>query len=100
MNQKFTLILTSLYEESHVHIVFSNSPKDFVRFPWQNQPAQSSTTAAASPPASSSGSVSSGLSRAYGSTSGQLNPGFYATVTQPLDLISEEMDPSPAQLLR
>ncbi|KAK9292677.1 hypothetical protein L1049_020655 [Liquidambar formosana] len=82
--------------------------EDFVRFPWQNQTSQSSNTVPAGPPASSSGSVSSGLSRSYVSSAGQVNPGFYSSglgatvlnaVTQPLDLISEEMDSSSAQLL-
>lgn len=63
----------------------------------------------AAPPVSSGGSVSSGLSRAYGSTSGQLNQGIYSSgqggqgysaVAQPMDLISEDMDPGSQHLLR
>ncbi|KAL6321921.1 hypothetical protein AAG906_035821 [Vitis piasezkii] len=81
--------------------------EDFVRFPWQNQSGQSSNAVPAGPPAASSGPGSSGLSRAYASSSGQLSPGFYSTgtgatglsATQPLDLISEDMDPSSAQFL-
>lgn len=81
--------------------------EDFVRFPWQNQSGQSSNAVPAGPPAASSGPGSSGLSRAYASSSGQLSPGFYSTgtgatglsATQPLDLISEDMDLSSAQFL-
>ncbi|KAL5812656.1 hypothetical protein ACOSQ3_027606 [Xanthoceras sorbifolium] len=75
--------------------------EDFVRFPWQNQPGQSSNGVP------SGGSASSGLSRAYVSPAGQHNSGLYSAglgttglnATQPLDLISEEMDPSSAHLL-
>ncbi|KAF9613129.1 hypothetical protein IFM89_005608 [Coptis chinensis] len=83
--------------------------EDFVKFPWQNQSSQSSNTVPSGPPTSSGLSVSSGLSRAYGPTSGQLNSGIYSSaqggsgfsaIAQPLDLISEEMDNSSAQLLR
>ncbi|KAK6936303.1 CCR4-NOT transcription complex subunit 1, HEAT repeat [Dillenia turbinata] len=82
--------------------------EDFVRFPWQNQPGQSSNAASAGSPASSTGPVSSGLSRAYTSSTGQLNTSFYSSglassglsaATQPLDLVSEELDPSSPQLL-
>ncbi|KAK4839920.1 hypothetical protein QYF36_025957 [Acer negundo] len=75
--------------------------EDFVRFPWQNQPGQSSNGV------SSGGSASSGLSRAYVSPAGQHNSGFYSAglgttglnATQPLDLISEEMDHNSVQIL-
>ncbi|XP_077235419.1 transcription regulator [Tasmannia lanceolata] len=79
--------------------------EDFVRFPWQNQSSQSSN---AVPAGSSGGPVNSGLSRVYGSNSGQLNSSIYSaaqvapgfsTVPQPLDLISEDMDPGSGQLL-
>ncbi|XP_010258903.1 PREDICTED: CCR4-NOT transcription complex subunit 1 isoform X3 [Nelumbo nucifera] len=82
--------------------------EDFVRFPWQNQPSQSSSTIAAGSPVSSGGSISSGLSRAYGSMSGQLSSGIYSSVQggqgfsavgQPMDIISEEMDAASTQLL-
>ncbi|KAF5180416.1 Ccr4-not transcription complex subunit [Thalictrum thalictroides] len=82
--------------------------EDFARFPWQNQPSQSSSTLPAGSLASSGLSVSSGLSHAYGPTSEQLNSGIYSqaqagsgfnAVGHPLDLISEEMDSSSAQLL-
>ncbi|KAJ4954224.1 hypothetical protein NE237_031056 [Protea cynaroides] len=76
--------------------------EDFVRFAWQNQSNQSSNAVPTSPLASSGVSISSGLSRAYGSATGQLNQGVYSsgqgaqgfgTVAQPMDLMSEEMDP-------
>lgn len=60
------------------------------------------------PPAASSGPGSSGMSRAYVSSSGQLTAGFFSpgtgaaglsSVTQPLDLISEDIDPSSSQYL-
>ncbi|KAA8539793.1 hypothetical protein F0562_026485 [Nyssa sinensis] len=82
--------------------------EDFVRFPWQNQFGQTSNAVAAGLPASSSGSVGPGVSRAYVSSTGQINPGLYSSglgatglsaVAQPIDLISEEMDPGSAQLL-
>ncbi|KAK6926414.1 CCR4-NOT transcription complex subunit 1, domain 4, partial [Dillenia turbinata] len=76
--------------------------QDFVRFPWQNQSGQSSNAASAGS-GSSTGPVSSGLSRAYTSSTGQLNSSFHSSglsaATQPLDLVSEEMDPSSPQLL-
>ncbi|XP_058085160.1 uncharacterized protein LOC131232729 isoform X2 [Magnolia sinica] len=77
----------------------------FVRLPWQNQ--SSSNAVPSGPPGSSGNPVSSGMSRVYGSTSGQLNSSIYSaaqvasglgTVTQPLDLIPEEMDPASALL--
>ncbi|KAL5999839.1 hypothetical protein ACLOJK_038126 [Asimina triloba] len=75
----------------------------FVRLPWQNQ---SSTNAVPSGPSGSSGNpVSSGMPRVYGSTSGQLSSSIYSAAqaasglgTQPLDLISEDMDPGSALL--
>ncbi|XP_043707891.1 CCR4-NOT transcription complex subunit 1-like isoform X2 [Telopea speciosissima] len=76
--------------------------EDFVRYAWQNQSNQSSNAVPASPPASSGVSISSGMSRAYGSTIGQLNQGVYSSgqgaqgfgaVAQPMDLMSEEIDP-------
>ncbi|XP_031259158.1 CCR4-NOT transcription complex subunit 1-like [Pistacia vera] len=80
--------------------------EDFVRFPWQNQSGQSSNTVLSGPHTPSGVSVSSGLSRTYVSSAGQLNPGFYSAglgtiglsaVTQPSDV--EEMEPSSAQFL-
>ncbi|PIA29475.1 hypothetical protein AQUCO_06000080v1 [Aquilegia coerulea] len=82
--------------------------EDFARFPWQNQSSQSSNALPAGSLASSGLSVSSGLSHAYGPTSGQLNSGIYSpaqassgfsAVGHPVDLISEEMDSSSAQIL-
>ncbi|KAK1578369.1 hypothetical protein Q3G72_029758 [Acer saccharum] len=75
--------------------------EDFVRFPWQNQPGQSSNGVSAG------GSASSGLPRAYVSPAGQHNSGFYSAglgttglnATQSLDLISEEMDHNSVQIL-
>ncbi|PIA50222.1 hypothetical protein AQUCO_01300751v1 [Aquilegia coerulea] len=82
--------------------------EDFARFPWQNQSSQSSNALPAGSLASSGLPVSTGLSRAYGPTSGQLNssiyspaqvgPGFSAGA-HPLDLITEEMDSTSGQLL-
>ncbi|KAF5204452.1 Ccr4-not transcription complex subunit [Thalictrum thalictroides] len=82
--------------------------EDFARFPWQNQSSQSSNPLPAGSVASSGLPVSAVLSRAYGPTSGQLNssiyspaqtgPGFSA-MAHPLDLITEDMDSSSAQLL-
>ncbi|KAK1305818.1 hypothetical protein QJS10_CPA10g00894 [Acorus calamus] len=78
---------------------------DFVRFPWQNQPSQSSSALNAQPLSSGSLTGSSGP-RGYNSSpnrlnstlfsSAQLTPGFG---TQSLDLISEDMEPGPTQLL-
>ncbi|XXG66487.1 hypothetical protein AAC387_Pa06g0046 [Persea americana] len=82
--------------------------EDFVRFPWQNQSTQSSNAVTAGLPGSSGGSASSGLSRVYGSSSGQPNSSIYSTaqmipgfstVPQSLDLIPEEMDSASAQFL-
>ncbi|XP_043718243.1 CCR4-NOT transcription complex subunit 1-like isoform X3 [Telopea speciosissima] len=82
--------------------------EDFVTFAWQNHSNPSSNAVPAAPPVSSTVSVSSGQSRAYGSTTGQLNQGAYSSeqgaqgfgaVAQPMDLMSEEMDPGSQQLL-
>ncbi|KAK3001987.1 hypothetical protein RJ639_020386, partial [Escallonia herrerae] len=79
--------------------------EDFVRLPWQNQPSQNSNSAPVGP-LSSSGGVG-GLSRGYGSASGQLNPGIYSsgvggtgigTVAHSLDLVTDEMDSSSVKL--
>ncbi|XP_059666940.1 uncharacterized protein LOC132312554 isoform X2 [Cornus florida] len=81
--------------------------EDFVRFPWQNQSGNTNAVPSGLP-ASSSGSVGSGVSHAFVSTTVQLNPGLYSSgpgatgsgaVAQPVDFISEEMDPSSDQLL-
>ncbi|MQM09385.1 hypothetical protein Taro_042254 [Colocasia esculenta] len=81
--------------------------EDFVRFPWQNQTGQSSNAAPAGQSVTTSGSVSSAVPHVYGSSSGQLNSSVYLTpqvapgfssAAQPLDFISEEMDPGSAQL--
>ncbi|KAF6141661.1 hypothetical protein GIB67_001213 [Kingdonia uniflora] len=75
--------------------------EDFARVPWQNQSNQTSNVPSG-PPASSGGSITSGLSRVYGATSGQLNAGIYSSAQggqQTLDLISDEVDPGSAQLL-
>ncbi|XP_057952190.1 uncharacterized protein LOC131146551 isoform X3 [Malania oleifera] len=82
--------------------------EDFVRFPWQNQPGQNSNVVPAGSPASSSSSVSSAISHGYAPSGRQLNPGFYSSglaatglsaVTQPLDIVPEDMDANSAQLL-
>ncbi|KAF8380510.1 hypothetical protein HHK36_027997 [Tetracentron sinense] len=73
--------------------------EDFVQFPWQNKSSQSSNANAAGPPASSGGPVSSGLSCAYGSRSRQLNSGIYSYGQGDPEFISEEMDPTSAQLI-
>ncbi|XP_015889443.2 uncharacterized protein LOC107424219 isoform X1 [Ziziphus jujuba] len=64
--------------------------EDFVRLPWQNQSSQSSH---AVPAGASTSSASAGLASVYGSTSGQLNPGYssgpgntgFEAVSRPLD---------------
>ncbi|KAI3874808.1 hypothetical protein MKW98_019381 [Papaver atlanticum] len=81
--------------------------EDFVRFPWKNQPSQSTNALPAGQSASFTGdSGSSSLPRSNGPASGQLNSTVYSTVqggpgfgsvAQPLDLISEVMDPASAQ---
>lgn len=78
--------------------------QDFVRLPWQNQSSHSSNALAV---ASSGSPASSGMSRVYSSASGQLNPGIYSSGLgntgiqhQPLDIVSEEMESSSAQLHR
>ncbi|KAJ4706647.1 Transcription regulator [Melia azedarach] len=82
------------------HLSYSQQQvyNDFVRFPWQNRADLSSKAVPSGLHSSSGGSIAAG----------QLNPGFYSAglgaagsaVTQPFDHISEEMDPSSAQLLR
>ncbi|KAI3986448.1 hypothetical protein MKX01_037730 [Papaver californicum] len=82
--------------------------EDFVRFPWQNQPSQSTKALPAGQSASfTGGSGSSSVPRSKGPASGQPNPTVYSTTqggpgfgstTQPLDLISEDMDPSSMQI--
>ncbi|KAK4372034.1 hypothetical protein RND71_007418 [Anisodus tanguticus] len=73
--------------------------EDFVRLPWQNQSSQSSNAVLATPPTSSG---SGGVTRAYMSGTGQVNPNLYSSglvtagisaVPQPLE-ISEEIDTS------
>ncbi|KAI3908415.1 hypothetical protein MKW92_020455 [Papaver armeniacum] len=81
--------------------------EDFVRFPWQNQPSQSTNALPAGQATSFTGdSGCSNLPRSNGPASGQLNSTVYSTVqggpgfvsvAQPLDLISEDMDPASAQ---
>ncbi|KAI8024154.1 CCR4-NOT transcription complex subunit 1 [Camellia lanceoleosa] len=76
----------------------------FVRLPWQNQSNHSSNALSGGPSASS---VNAGMSRVYSSASGQPSPGIYSSgvgntgitaMAQPLDLFSEEMESSSAQL--
>ncbi|XP_059312955.1 uncharacterized protein LOC132064095 isoform X1 [Lycium ferocissimum] len=73
--------------------------EDFVRLPWQNQSSQSANAVPAAP---STSSGSGGVSRAYMSGTGQMNPNLYSSglvnagisaVPQPLE-ISEEIDTS------
>ncbi|CAN4125895.1 unnamed protein product [Withania somnifera] len=73
--------------------------EDFVRLPWQNQSSQSSNAVPSGPSTSSS---TGGISRAYMSGTGQMNPNLYSSglvnagisaVPQPLE-ISEEIDTS------
>ncbi|XP_031484451.1 uncharacterized protein LOC116253657 isoform X3 [Nymphaea colorata] len=75
--------------------------EDFARFPWQNQPSQSSNAISSAQPASSGGFVGSGLSRAYVSSSVPINSSIYSTTqlaagfgstVQPSDHIPEELD--------
>ncbi|KAI3965367.1 hypothetical protein MKX01_042848 [Papaver californicum] len=82
--------------------------EDFVRFPWQNQPSQSSNALPTVQSSFAGGSGSSSLPRSYGPASGQPNPTVYSTtqggpgfgsVVQPLSLISEDMDPASTQIL-
>ncbi|CAK9174200.1 unnamed protein product, partial [Ilex paraguariensis] len=77
--------------------------EDFVRLPWQNLSNQSSNAV----PVGASSSTTGGSSRAYGSASGQLNPGICSSglgneglgdVAQPLDLVSEDLESTKAQL--
>uniref|UniRef100_A0A1D1XGX4 CCR4-NOT transcription complex subunit 1 n=1 Tax=Anthurium amnicola TaxID=1678845 RepID=A0A1D1XGX4_9ARAE len=81
--------------------------EDFVRFPWQNQSGQSSNAVPTAQSVSATGSANSAVPHVYGPSSGQLNSGVYLTpqvapgfsaAAQPLDLISEEMDPGSVQL--
>ncbi|XP_058212330.1 uncharacterized protein LOC131324368 [Rhododendron vialii] len=76
--------------------------EDFVRLPWQNQSSHSSNALAIG---STGSPASSGMSRVYSSASGQLNPVMYSSGVgntgiqhQPLDIVSEEMESSSAQL--
>ncbi|KAL6965062.1 hypothetical protein U1Q18_036119 [Sarracenia purpurea var. burkii] len=76
--------------------------EDFVRLPWQNQSSHSSNALAVGPTASP---VSSGISRAYSSASGQATPGIFSSGLgntgiqhQPLDIASEEIESGSAQL--
>ncbi|KAK1261309.1 hypothetical protein QJS04_geneDACA021630 [Acorus gramineus] len=78
---------------------------DFVRFPWQNQPSQSSSALNAQPLSSGSLTGSSGP-RGYNSSPNRLNSTLFSSAqvtpgfgTQSLDLISEDMEPGPTQLL-
>ncbi|KAF3780626.1 CCR4-NOT transcription complex subunit 1 [Nymphaea thermarum] len=75
--------------------------EDFTRFPWQNQPSQSSNAISSAQPASSGGFVGSGLSRAYVTSSVPINSSIYSTTqlaagfgstVQPPDHIPEELD--------
>ncbi|CAN6460845.1 unnamed protein product [Victoria cruziana] len=75
--------------------------EDFARFPWQNQPSQSSNAMSSVQPVSSGGFVGSGLSRAYVPTSVPINSSIYSTTqlaagfgsaVQPPDHIPEELD--------
>ncbi|KAL1818639.1 hypothetical protein ACET3Z_013508 [Daucus carota] len=108
---------TSLYTQGHMGVLpealrpkpgrLSHSQQrvyeDFVRLPWQNQSSQTSNISPVGP----STSVSSALSQAYGSASGQLNSGPYSTlgntgmgsVAHSLDLGSEELDAGPPKQL-
>ncbi|KAL2514000.1 transcription regulator [Forsythia ovata] len=78
--------------------------EDFVRLPWQNRSTHG-TNAVPVGPSISSGS--NGMSRQFASVSGQINPGTYSSglvntgisaVPQTLEIGSEEMDNSSAQL--
>ncbi|XP_026438629.1 CCR4-NOT transcription complex subunit 1-like [Papaver somniferum] len=82
--------------------------EDFVRFPWQNQPSQSSNALPAVQSSFAGGSGSSSLPRSYGPASGQPNPTLYSStqgdpgfgsVVQPLALVSEDVDTASAQIL-
>ncbi|GFS35543.1 transcription regulator [Actinidia rufa] len=76
--------------------------EDFVRLPWQNQSSHSSNTLVVGPTASP---VSSGASRVLNSATVQSTPGIYSSGLgntgiqhQPLDIVSEDMESSSAQL--
>ncbi|KAL8091899.1 uncharacterized protein LOC141692281 isoform X1 [Apium graveolens] len=108
---------TSLYTQGHMGVLpeslrpkpgrLSHSQQrvyeDFVRLPWQNQSSQASNLSPVGP----STSVSSGVSQAYSSASGQLNSGPYSAlgntgmgaVAHSLDLGPEEMDAGPLKQL-
>lgn len=108
----------SLYAQSHMGVLpEALRPKpgrlslsqqrvyeDFVRLPWQNQSSQS---ASALPVGLSTSPTGSGISRGYVPTSGQISSGIYSSivvnsglgsVTQPLDITSEEIDSSMVQI--
>ncbi|GFZ00664.1 transcription regulator [Actinidia rufa] len=76
--------------------------EDFVRLPWQNQSSHSSNALVVGPTASP---VSSGTSRVFNSATAQSTPDIYPSGLgntgiqhQPLDIVSEDMESSSAQL--
>ncbi|XP_057511675.1 uncharacterized protein LOC130793815 isoform X2 [Actinidia eriantha] len=76
--------------------------EDFVRLPWQNQSSNSSNALVVGPMASP---VSSGTSRVFNSATAQSTPDIYSSGLgntgiqhQPLDIVSEDMESSSAQL--
>lgn len=80
--------------------------EDFVRLPWQNQQSSQSNNASLGGHSPSPGVGS--FPRTFSASSGQLNSNIYSTSpgntgiaagAQPVDLGSEEMEPSPAQIL-
>ncbi|XVF79827.1 hypothetical protein PTKIN_Ptkin15bG0021000 [Pterospermum kingtungense] len=72
--------------------------EDFVRLPWQNQAGQSSHSMSASP---SSLSGEAGLTGTFGSTAGQVTPGYTSAPGNlgQLDVASEAIESSSAAIL-
>ncbi|KAK6285447.1 hypothetical protein POUND7_011626 [Theobroma cacao] len=72
--------------------------EDFVRLPWQNQSGQSSHSMSAGP---SSLSGDGGLTGTFGSTSGQVTPGYASSQGNlgQLDVASEAIESTSAALL-
>lgn len=77
-----------------------------MRLPWQNQSSQSTSTLSVG---LSTSPTSGGISRGYVSTSGQISSGIYSSiavnsglgsVTQSLDIASEDIDSSLGQIHR
>ncbi|EEF50313.1 ccr4-not transcription complex, putative [Ricinus communis] len=88
----------------HLSVSQQRVYEDFVRLPWQNQSGQGSHTI---PMGSSTSAVSTALAGAYGSGSGQLNPGYssapgnvgFEAVSRTLDMGSDATESNSAAIL-